>query len=215
MKNIKKIFKEFIMRIIMNKKSTSNKTDAYSKLMLYSIAEKFLTLNDVFLPEYKRFMKSSNLPLSKLYRLMKSITRKLAHKLRRTGVLVVTETPFASLRNRIYTFLPYNKKRMLMSLAIDLYKISKFKDALEGPFCAEESGFYFDFSILNKRDIYVRVGEVDMSLITSDRADNFDQLKKQAEQAFKKVETKPELSLYLSQFFNLQEDINDCFNLAG
>ena len=202
------------VKFIMYKKTTSNRTDAYSKLMLYSIAEKFLTLNDVFLPEYKRFMKSSNLPLSKLYRLMKSITRKLAHKLRRSGVLVVTETPFASLRNRIYTFLPYNKKRMLMNLAIDLYKISKFKYAFEGPFCAEESGFNFDFSILIKRDICVRVGEVDMSLINSDRADNFDQLKKQAEQAFKKVETKPELSLYLSQFFNLQEDINDCFNLA-
>jgi hypothetical protein len=73
---------------------------------------------------------------------------------------------------------------MLISLAIDLYKISKFKYAFEDPFCAEESGF------------------------------NFDQLKNQAEQAFKKVETKPELHLYLSQFFNLQEDINDCFNLA-
>ena len=203
------------MRIIMNKKSTSNKTDAYSKLMLYSIAEKFLTLNDVFLPEYKRFMKSSNLPLSKLYRLMKSVTRKLAHKLRRSGVLVVTETPFSSLRNRIYTFLPYNKKRMLMSLAIDLYKISKFKDALEGPFCAQEFDFNFDFSILKERDISVQVGEVDMSLINSDRADKFEQLKKQAEEAFKKVETKDELRLYLSQFFNLQEDINDCFNLAG
>lgn len=54
-----------------------------------------------------------------------------------------------------------------------------------------------------------------MSLINSDRADNFDQLKKQAEQAFKKVETKEELKLYMSQFFNLQEDINDCFNLAN
>ena len=184
-------------------------------LMLYSLAEKFITLNDIFLPEYKRFMKSSNLSLSKLYRLMRSVTRSLAHKLRRSGVLVVTETSFASLRNRIYTFLPYNKKRMLMSLAMDLYKISKFKDALEGPFCTQEFDFNFDFSILKNREISVQVGEVDMSLINSDRADKFDQLKKQAEAAFKKVETKDELSLYLSQFFNLQEDINDCFNLAG
>ena len=171
-------------------------------------------MNFLFRARYILYVKFTNLSLSKLYRLMRSVTRKLAHKLRRTGVLVVTDTTFAGFRNRIYTFLPYNKKRMLMSLAVDLYKISKFKDVLEGPFCAEESGFNFDFSILNKRDIYVRVGEVDMSLINSDRADNFDQLKKQAEQAFKKVETKPELSLYLSQFFNLQEDINDCFNLA-
>ena len=184
-------------------------------LMLYSLAEKFITLNDIFLPEYKRFMKSSNLSLSKLYRLMRSVTRSLAHKLRRSGVLVVTETSFASLRNRIYTFLPYNKKRMLMNLAMDLYKISKFKDALEGPFCTQEFDFNFDFSILKNREISVQVGEVDMSLINSDRADKFDQLKKQAEAAFKKVETKDELSLYLSQFFNLQEDINDCFNLAG
>ena len=28
-------------------------------------------------------------------------------------------------------------------------------------------------------------------------------------------ETKEELKLYMSQFFNLQEDINDCFNLAN
>ena len=132
-------------------------------------------LNFLFRARYILYVKFTNLSLSNLYRLMRSVTRKLA---------------------------------------IDLYKISKFKDALEGPFCAEESGFNFDFSILNKRDIYVRVGEVDMSLINSDRADNFDQLKKQAEAAFKKVETKDELSLYLSQFFNLQEDINDCFNLA-
>lgn len=203
------------MRIIMNKKTTSDKIDGYSKLMLYSLAEKFLTLNDIFLPEYKRFMKSSNLHLSKLYRLMRSVTRRLAHKLRRTGVLVLTDTPFANLRNRIYTFLPYNKKRMLMSLAMDLYRISKFKDALEGPFCAQEFNFNFDFSILKNREISVQVGEVDMSLINSDRADKFDQLKKQAEAAFKKVETKDELSLYLNQFFNLQEDINDCYNLAG
>jgi hypothetical protein len=202
------------MKFIMNKKTTSNRTDAYSKLMLYSIVEKFLTLNDVFLPEYKRFMKSTNLSLSKLYHVMRSVTRKLAHKLRRTGVLVVTDTHFAGFRNRIYTFLPYNKKCMLLSLAIDLYKISKFKDVFEGPFCSKEFDFNFDFSILNKRDIYVRVGEVDMSLINSNRTDTFDQLKKQAEQAFKKVETKPEMHLYLSQFFNLQEDINDCFNLA-
>lgn len=199
----------------MNKKTTSNKIDGYSKLMLYSIAEKFLSLNDVFLPEYKRFMKSSKLPLSKLYRLMRSVTRKLAHKLRRSGILVITETPLAGLRNRIYTFLPYNKKHMLMSLATDLYKISKFKDALEGPFCTQEFGFNFDFAILKERDISVQIGEVDMSLINSDRAYKFDQLKKQAEKAFKKVETKEELNLYLNQFFNLQEDINDCFNLAN
>ena len=199
------------MRFVMNNKTTSNKSDAYAKLMLYSIAEKFVTLNDVLLPEYKRFTKLNKLSLSKLYRLMSSVSRKLAHKLRRTGVLVVTDTPFAGLRNRLYTLLPYNKKRMLMSLAADLYKVSKFKDVLEGPFCAEEFNFDFDFSILNARDINVQVGEVDMSV----KADKFEQLKMQVENAFKKVETKEELSLYLSQFFNLQEDINDCFNLAN
>lgn len=203
------------MRFVMNKNKTTKKTDAYVKLMLYSIAEKFVTLNDVLLPEYKRFTKLNKLSLSKLYRLMSRVSRKLARKLRRTGVLVVTDTPFAGLRNRLYTLLLYNKKRMLMSLAADLYKVSKFKDALEGPFCAEEFNFDFDFSILKNREISVRVGVVDMSLINSDRADKFDQLKKQAEQAFKKVETKEELKLYMSQFFNLQEDINDCFNLAN
>ena len=203
------------MRFVMNNKTTSNKTEAYAKLMLYSIAEKFVTLNDVLLPEYKRFTKANKLSLSKLYRLMRSVARKLAYKLRRTGVLVVTDTPFAGLRNRLYTLLPYNKKRMLMSLAADLYKVSKFKEALEGPFCAKEFNFDFDFSILNARDINVRVGDVDMSIINSNKADKFDQLKMQVENAFKKVETKEELSLYLSQFFNLQEDINDCFNLAN
>jgi hypothetical protein len=54
-----------------------------------------------------------------------------------------------------------------------------------------------------------------MSIINSNKADKFDQLKMQVEQAFKKVETKEELKLYMSQFFNLQEDINDCFNLAN
>jgi hypothetical protein len=203
------------MSFVMNKNKTTKKTDAYVKLMLYSIAEKLVTLNDVLLPEYKRFTKLNKLSLSKLYRLMRSVSRKLARKLRRTGVLVVTDTPFAGLRNRLYTLLPYNKKRMLLSLAADLYKVSKFKDAFEGPFCAEEFNFDFDFSILKDREISVRVGEVDMSLINSDRADKFEQLKKQAEQAFKKVETKEELKLYMSQFFNLQEDINDCFNLAN
>jgi len=203
------------MRFVMNKNKTTKKTDAYIKLMLYSIAEKFVTLNDVLLPEYKRFTKLNKLSLSKLYRLMRSVSRKLARKLRRTGVLVVTDTPFASLRNRLYTLLPYNKKRMLLSLAADLYKVSKFKDALEGPFCAKEFNFDFDFSILNARDINVQVGEVDMSIINSNKADKFDQLKMQVEKAFKKVETKEELKLYMSQFFNLQEDINDCFNLAN
>ena len=183
------------MRFVMNKNNTTKKTDTYVKLMLYSIAEKFVTLNDVLLPEYKRFTKLNKLSLSNLYRLMSRVSRKLARKLRRTGVLVVTDTPFAVLRNRLYTLLPYNKKRMLMSLAADLYKVSKFKDALEGPFCAEEFNFDFDFSILKNREISVRVGEVDMSLINSDRSDKFDQLKKQAEQAFKKVETKEELKL--------------------
>lgn len=199
----------------MNKNKTTKKTDAYIKLMLYSIAEKFVTLNDVLLPEYKRFTKLNKLYLSKLYRLMRSVSRKLAHKLRRTGVLVVTDTPFAGLRNRLYILLPYNKRRMLLSLAADLYKVSKFKDALEGPFCAEEFNFDFDFSILKERDINVQVGEVDMSIINSDEADKFEQLKQQVEKSFKKVETKEELCLYLSQFFNLQEDINDCFNLAN
>ena len=89
------------MRFVMNKNKTTKKTDAYVKLMLYSIAEKFVTLNDVLLPEYKRFTKLNKLSLSKLYRLMSSVSRKLAHKLRRTGVLVVTDTPFAGLRNRL------------------------------------------------------------------------------------------------------------------
>lgn len=199
----------------MNKNKTTKKTDAYIKLMLYSIAEKFVTLNDVLLPEYKRFTKLNKLYLSKLYRLMRSVSRKLARKLRRTGVLVVTDTPFASLRNRLYILLPYNKRRMLLSLAADLYKVSKFKDALEGPFCAKEFNFDFDFSILKERDINVQVGEVDMSIINSDEADKFEQLKQQVEKSFKKVETKEELKLYMSQFFNLQEDINDCFNLAN
>lgn len=199
----------------MNKNKTTKKTDAYIKLMLYSIAEKFVTLNDVLLPEYKRFTKLNKLYLSKLYRLMRSVSRKLARKLRRTGVLIVTDTPFAGLRNRLYILLPYNKRRMLMSLAADLYKVSRFKDALEGPFCAEEFNFDFDFSILKERDINVQVGEVDMSIINSDEADKFEQLKQQVEKSFKKVETKEELCLYLSQFFNLQEDINDCFNLAN
>lgn len=203
------------MRFVMNNKTISNKIDAYAKLMLYSIAEKFVTLNDVLLPEYKRFTKLNKLYLSKLYRLMRSVARKLAHKLRRTGVLIVTDTPFAGLRNRLYILLPYNKRRMLLSLAADLYKVSKFKDALEGPFCAEEFNFDFDFSILKERDINVQVGEVDMSIINSDEADKFEQLKQQVEKSFKKVETKEELCLYLSQFFNLQEDINDCFNLAN
>lgn len=203
------------MRFVMNKNKTTKKTDAYVKLMLYSIAEKFVTLNDVLLPEYKRFTKLNKLSLSKLYRLMSRVSRKLARKLRRTGVLVVTDTPFAGLRNRLYTFLPYNKKRMLMSLAADLYKVSKFREALEGPFCAKEFNFDFDFSILKERDINVQVGEVDMSIINSDEADKFEQLKQQVEKSFKKVETKEELKLYMSQFFNLQEDINDCFNLAN
>lgn len=199
----------------MNNKTISNTTDAYTKLMLYNIAEKFVTLNDVLLPEYKRFAKSNKFSLSKLYRLMLSVSRKLAHKLRRTGVLVVTDTPFAGLRNRLYILLPYNKRRMLLSLAADLYKVSKFREALEGPFCAKEFNFDFDFSILKERDINVQVGEVDMSIINSDEADKFEQLKQQVEKSFKKVETKEELCLYLSQFFNLQEDINDCFNLAN
>lgn len=203
------------MRFVMNNKTISNTTDAYTKLMLYNIAEKFVTLNDVLLPEYKRFAKSNKFSLSKLYRLMLSVSRKLAHKLRRTGVLVVTDTPFAGLRNRLYILLPYNKRRMLLSLAADLYKVSKFREALEGPFCAKEFNFDFDFSILKERDINVQVGEVDMSIINSDEADKFEQLKQQVEKSFKKVETKEELCLYLSQFFNLQEDINDCFNLAN
>lgn len=75
---------------------------------------------------YKPFEKilyetySKKLSLSKLYRLMSRVSRKLARKLRRTGVLVVTDTPFAVLRNPLYTLLPYNNKRMLMSLAADL-----------------------------------------------------------------------------------------------
>ena len=52
------------MRFVMNKNKTTKKTDAYVKLMLYSIAEKLVTLNDVLLPEYKRFTKLNKLECS-------------------------------------------------------------------------------------------------------------------------------------------------------
>ena len=45
----------------MNKNKTTKKTDAYVKLMLYSIAEKFVTLNDVLLPKQAVFIKALSL----------------------------------------------------------------------------------------------------------------------------------------------------------
>ena len=53
-----------------------------------------------------------------------------------------------------------------------------------------------------------------MSIITSDKSDKFEQLRSHAEKAFKPVENKEDLSLFFGQFFNFEEDINDCLKLS-
>lgn len=200
------------MRYEMNKNKIN--TNDYTKLMLYSLAERFVILHEILLPEYKRFFRKNNLALTKLYRFMQGVSKKLAHRLRRTGALVIADAPFATLRNRLCVLLPYNKKHMLQKLATDLYKISTFEKLLQEPFCNPELGFDFDLAALKAREIQVQTGDVDMSLITSNKPDKFEQLKKQAENAFKTIETKEDLSLFLQQFFNFEEDINDCFKLS-
>ena len=200
------------MKYEMNK----NKINAndYTKLMLYSLAERFVILHEILLPEYNRFISKNNLALTKLYHFMQRVSKKLSHRLRHTGALVIADAPFADLRNRLYILLPYNKKRLLLNLATDLYKVSTFEKLLQDPFCDPELGFDFDLVALKVREIQVQTGDVDMSLITSDKSDKFEQLKKQAENAFKSIETKEDLSLFLEQFFNFEEDINDCFKLS-
>lgn len=200
------------MKYEMNKNKIN--TDDYTKLMLYSLAERFVILHEILLPEYNRFISKNNLQLTKLYRFIQRVSKKLAHRLRRTGALVIADAPFAVLRNRLCTLLPYNKKRLLLNLATDLYKVSTFEKLLQEPFCNPELGFDFDLAALKAREIQVQTGDVDMSLITSNKTDRFEQLKKQAENAFKKIETKEDLSLFLEQFFNFEEDINDCFKLS-
>ena len=200
------------MKYAMNK----NKINAndYTKLMLYSLAERFVILHEILLLEYKRFISKNNLALTKLYLFMQRVSKKLAHRLRRTGALVIADVPFASLRNRLCTLLPYNKKRLLLNLATDLYKVSTFEKLLQEPFCNAEFGFDFDLAALKAREIQVQTENVDMSLITSNKPDKFEQLKKQAENAFKTIETKKDLSMFLEQFFNFEDDINDCFKLS-
>lgn len=188
------------------------KIDEYTKMMLYCIAEKLVIFDEVFFPEYKRFIKSHKLPARNMCRLMKRTEKKLAHSLRRTGALFITDTPFARLRNKLWAALPYNKGRMFTNLAINLYKFSILEEALKNPFCNDAYRFDFDFTRLEGRNITVQVADVDCSLITSN---DFETLENQVKKAFKKIETKGELALYLGQFFNLQEDINDCFRIAG
>ena len=62
---------------------------------------------------------------TKLYRFMQRVSKKLACRLRRTGALVITDSPFAALK---------------------------------------------------AREIQVQTGDVDMSLITSNKPDKFEQL---------------------------------------
>ena len=197
-----------------NKKSTA-KNDEYTKMMLYSIVEKLIIFYEVFLPEYKRFIKTHKLPARKICRLMNKTVKNLAYSLRRTGVLVIADVPFASLRNKLCASMPYNKKRMFTNLAINLYKFSILEDALKNPFCNDDYKFEFDFTRLADRDITVQVAQVDCSVINSDADNKFELLANQLEKAFKKIETKNDLAMYLGQFFNLKEDINDCFRIAG
>lgn len=197
-----------------SKKSTA-KNDEYTNMMLYSIVEKLIIFYEVFLPEYKRFIKSHKLPVRSLNCLMNKVNKKLAFNLRRTGILVITDTPFASLRNKLCASIPYNKKRMFTKLAADLYKFSVLENVLKNPFCNEDYKFDFDFTRLDGRDITVQVAEVDCSIISSNDERKFELLEKQLENAFKKIENKNDLALYLGQFFNVQEDINDCFRIAA
>lgn len=198
-----------------NSKKFTVKNDEYTNMMLYSIAEKLIIFYEVFLPEYKRFIKSHKLSARKICRLINKTAKNLAYSLRRTGVLVIAEAPFASLRNKLCAVMPYNKKRMFTNLAINLYKFSILEDALKNPFCNDDYKFDFDFTLFADRDITVQVAQVDCSLISSNADNNFELLEKQLENAFKKIETKNDLAMYLGQFFNLQEDINDCFRIAG
>ena len=70
------------MRYEMNKNKIN--TNDYTKLMLYSLAERFVILHEILLPEYKRFISNNNLALTKLYRFMQDVSKKLANRLRRT-----------------------------------------------------------------------------------------------------------------------------------
>lgn len=202
-----------------NSKKFTVKNDEYTNMMLYSIAEKLIIFYEVFLPEYKRFVKAKKLSARKIYRLINKSAKNLAYSLRRTGVLVIADVPFASLRNKLCAVLPYNKKRMFTNLAINLYKFSILEDALKTPFCNDDYKFDFDFTRFDGRDITVQVAEVDCSIINSainsDADNKFDGLANQLEKAFKKIETKDDLAMYLGQFFNFEEDINDCFRIAG
>lgn len=198
-----------------NNKKITAKNDEYTNMMLYGIVEKIIIFYEVFLPEYKRFIKSKKLSVRKICHLMKKSAKNLAYSLRRTGVLVIAETPFASLRNKLCASMLYNKKRMFTNLAINLYKFSILEDALKSPFCNDDYKFDFDFTRLTDRDITVQVAQVDCSLISSNADNNFELLEKQLESAFKKIETKNDLAMYLGQFFNFEEDINDCFRIAG
>lgn len=197
-----------------NKKSTA-KNDEYTNMMLYGIVEKLIIFYEVLLPEYKRFIKVHKLTARKMCRLINKTTKKLAYSLRRTGVLVIADVPFASLRNKLFAAMPYNKRRMFTKLAINLYKFSILENALKNPFCNDDYKFDFDFTRLADRDITVQVAQVDCSLISSNADNNFELLEKQLESAFKKIETKNDLAMYLGQFFNFEEDINDCFRIAG
>lgn len=198
-----------------NNKKITAKNDEYTNMMLYAIVEKLIIFYEVFLPEYKRFIKFHKLSAKNICRLMNKTAKNLAYSLRRTGALVIADSPFASLRNKICAAMPYNKKRMFTNLAINLYKFSILEDALKNPFCNDAYKFDFDFTRLADRDITVQVAEVDCSIINSDADNKFDLLASQLENAFKKIETKDELAIYLGQFFNLKEDINDCFRIAG
>ena len=202
------------MRICMNDNNTNNKTTSYAKLMLYSVAEKFMAFQEVLLPEYKRFLKTTKIPLGRLYRIMHRVSKRLAYKLRRIGVIVIKETPFATLRNNLFTILPYNQTRLFQGLAVDLYKMSKFEAFLKEPFCNPNFKFDIDYENLKKHNLQVQVEEVDLSIISSDKSDKFEQLKSQAEKAFKPIENKEDLSLFFGQFFNFVEDINDCLKLS-
>ena len=200
------------MKYEMNKNKID--TNDYTKLMLFSVAEKFMAFLEILLPEYKRFLKVTKLPLVRLYRIMRRVSKRLAYKLRRIGVIVIKETPFATLRNNLCTILPYNQKRLFQDLAVDLYKMSKFEAFLKEPFCNPDFKFDIDYENLKKHNLQVQVEEVDLSIITSDKSDKFEQLRSQAEKAFKPVENKEDLSLSFGQFFNFEEDINDCIKLS-
>lgn len=195
-----------------NSKERSTKNDEYTNMILYGIVEKIKIFNEVLYPEYKNWAKLNKKTVRNLDRLMKKIEKKLVFCLRRVGVLVIEKGPFAGLQNKLCPLLPYNKKSMFKKIALNLYKFSKFEEAFKKAFCNDEDSFVFDWTRFEKYEIKVQVAEIDCSLIASGK---FELLQEQLETSFKKIRNKKDLSIYLGQFFNLNEDINDCFRIAG